>query len=429
MSQPRMIDPTRTQLTTRQVVIQAAGVWVASRMLLAVLTYLSLTALSASSSATGIGLFASWNQWDTKWYIAIATSGYTDTTQTAFFPLFPLLIHIGTLFVGQQNAFLAGVLVANLSALVAFIGLGLLAADEFRTLDVSLGAMLAMAAYPFAFFLAAAYTESLFLVCAIFALLCARRGRWLPATALAFLAMLTRSDGLLLALPLGWEYIRQHLDWHALRAWFVAFRDIKHPQRIPGGMVRRRKAAALAVRDMLRPRQLLQLAGIVLAAPAAVGCYMVYLAVRFGQPLAFLTAQHANPAWARQVLPAWQTLAIAFTQLVLAPAGTWAQVQPVIDIAAVVFVVIIALVAIRTVPLSFTLYTLGVVAYAILAPSVGAVSVLMSARRVMLGAFPVFVALGRWMRRYPWLQIVVVGAGFAIQALVLTAFLTGQWSG
>src|ERR1700719_2343124 len=39
-----------------------------------------------------VGLLLSWKHWDAIDYIQIAQSGYQNITETAFFPLFPMLV-------------------------------------------------------------------------------------------------------------------------------------------------------------------------------------------------------------------------------------------------------------------------------------------------------------------------------------------------
>src|SRR5262249_7749716 len=123
------------------------------------------------------------------------------------------------------------------------------------------------AAYPLAFFLAAPYTEGPFLAFAAFALLFARRARWPLAAGCIFLATLTRPTGVILVAPLLYEYGRQLGWWRRIT------------QRI--GEWRR----------MLTLPRLGEIAALVAAAPAALGAYMFFLQVRFGDPLLFLHAE------------------------------------------------------------------------------------------------------------------------------------------
>jgi hypothetical protein len=74
---------------------------------------------------------------------------------------------------------------------------------EWGGAGAGLAGAVALLAYPTAFFLAAFYTESLFLLCAAAAIWGARRWRWAVASLGGFLGALTRFNGFLLLVPLA----------------------------------------------------------------------------------------------------------------------------------------------------------------------------------------------------------------------------------
>ena len=45
----------------------------------------------------------------------------------------------------------------------------------------------------------------------------------------------------------------------------------------------------------------------------------------------------------------------------------------------------------------------------------------------MLPAAPIFLLLGRWVRRRPSVDTLTIGGGFALQALFTAYFLTGGY--
>ncbi|WP_161485994.1 mannosyltransferase family protein [Desulfotomaculum copahuensis] len=144
------------------------------------------------------------NRWDAGWYLAIAKEGYTGKT-AAFFPFYPLLIHLlSRLGVTPETA---GALVANgalLGALAVFYRLARL--DHSRR--EAERALWYLAFFPTAFFLSVIYTESLFLLLVLLSFYLARRHHWLPAAVTGMLAAATRNTGVFLFLPLAWEYLR-----------------------------------------------------------------------------------------------------------------------------------------------------------------------------------------------------------------------------
>jgi hypothetical protein len=145
-------------------------------------------------------------RWDSGWYLSVARDGYQyDAKQpennVGFYPLYPLAaralstaVHVPIMWAGialsLACAALALLLIADLFAEWGGPGAGLAGAAT-------------LLAYPTAFFLAAFYTESLFLLCAAAAIWGARRGRWAVAGLGGFLGALTRFNGFLLLVPLA----------------------------------------------------------------------------------------------------------------------------------------------------------------------------------------------------------------------------------
>jgi hypothetical protein len=187
-----------------------------------------------------------WARWDSDWYLQIAQHGYVwPSSRPAFFPLYPLLIGtLGHLLGG--HTVLAGVLVSLAACAGAFVALDRLARLKLGD-DTAHRAVLFLAVFPTTLFLGAVYSESLFLLLSLGAFLCAERGRFAAAGAVAGLAALTRPVGLALVLAL------------VVLAWRAADR--------------RRALAGLAV------------------APALFALYPLTLWIWIGHPLAFLDAQ------------------------------------------------------------------------------------------------------------------------------------------
>jgi len=251
-------------------------------------------------------------------------------------------------------------------------------------------AMLVAAAYPLAFFLAAPYTEALFLAGAAFTLFFARRGQWGLAAGAAFLAGLTRPTAVILVLPMALEFIRQ-------RAW--------------SGARTRLAAAVLAVS----------------AVPAAFACYAVFLWFRFGQPLLFLQVQAVY--WKRRALPPWETVALVVAHLSINPLlGQWGTLL-VLDLGAVILFAALTVYGVGKQPLAFTAYMVGLLVLCVGAPLLSNPNPLSSSARFLVAAVPGFLLLGRLVHRQPWLETLIVGGGFMLQAVFLTLFLSGPWLG
>jgi Gpi18-like mannosyltransferase len=153
-------------------------------------------------------LLGVWQRFDSIWYTRIAMQGYAqgDGT-TVFFPLYPILTRlVGKVLWG--NYLLGGIIVSNVAYFLALIALYQLTQLEFDP-QVATRAVVYLSVFPTAFFFLGAYTESLFLLFAVAAFYYARKGNWLAASIAGLLAALTKQLGLLLLLPLLYEYLAQ----------------------------------------------------------------------------------------------------------------------------------------------------------------------------------------------------------------------------
>jgi hypothetical protein len=153
-------------------------------------------------------LLGVWQRGDTIWYTKIAMRGYAqgDGT-TVFFPLYPILTRlVGKVLFG--NYLLGGIIVSNVAYFLALAYLYKLTQLEFDS-QVAVRAVVYLSVFPTAFFLLGVYTESPFLLFAISAFYYAREGNWLAASVLGLLAALTKQLGLLLLLPLLYEYLAE----------------------------------------------------------------------------------------------------------------------------------------------------------------------------------------------------------------------------
>src|SRR5437763_779391 len=92
-------------------------IFVATRLILVMVTYVGYTLLTAakySSNTVNIeGMLLSWNHWDAANYVRIAHFGYQTPFDVAFFPLFPLLIKIIAFLLGDRAYFIIGTIISN----------------------------------------------------------------------------------------------------------------------------------------------------------------------------------------------------------------------------------------------------------------------------------------------------------------------------
>ncbi len=153
-------------------------------------------------------LLGIWTKWDTGNYLTIAENGYGSSANTliAFFPLYPYLTKVFTLLF--QNYMLSALVISNLAYAVAAYFLYELVKLDYEKED-ALRAIIYLSVFPTAYFLHAAYTESLFLALTISSFYYARNGRWAISGILGMLAAATRITGILLLPVLIVEYLSQ----------------------------------------------------------------------------------------------------------------------------------------------------------------------------------------------------------------------------
>ena len=395
---------TRRELPWRVIALNATAIWAVTRVAYIGFTYFAILFSSGSRQLTGQSispdqLLNTWVHWDGHWYIRIATQGYYDVQSAAFFPLYPLLIHIVTLGLGQSHIVAAALLVSNLGTLGAFIGIALLAANEERGVEASWRTLRMLVAYPLALFLVAPYTEGIFLAFVVAALFCARRSSWRWAALWGLLAGLTRPTALALVLPFLWEYGRQH-DWWQRVTWST-------------GKWRERLDRAALGEGIL----------VVGAVPAAIILYVLYCSIHLGHPLAIINAERLY--WGHRYMPFGQSLFLGIANFFMTPAFSDKQAELLVNLAPPVIVIVLTLSAIRRMPFAFTLYTGGIVYLSLASPVVspGVPDILTSVGRYLVVAAPIFLLLGSWTERRPWLEMLLTSGGFLIQAILALVFL------
>lgn len=158
-------------------------------------------------------------RFDAGWYGDIALDGYSwDHTfqrqrNIAFFPAMPMLMRpVGVVFgmgettVPRERRMLRGLWAGVVISLAAFLWALHYVVRLGRDLvgaEAAANAALLLAAYPFALFFSAPYTESLFLLSAAGAFYHFRRGEWAASSAWGLLLGLTRPNGCLASVPLA----------------------------------------------------------------------------------------------------------------------------------------------------------------------------------------------------------------------------------
>jgi hypothetical protein len=332
-----------------------------------------------------------WAQWDSAWYYRIASEGYSFAgraqSTVAFFPLYPLIVRTVAVVVG--NVYVAGIVVTFLCGALAS-GLLLAWLRERLTPTATWVALAAVFLYPYAFYLyGAVYPDALFLVTAVGAFLLLEADRPVLAGLVGALGSAARPVGIVLVLAL------------AVRA--VERRGALRPL-----------GRGLIDRGRLRRAD----AGVLLAAVGLV-VWCLFLWHRFGNPLAFATAE---AGWQQSPGP-----------------NTWLKVRFFHDMAHIwnlrlwgVFYVAHAALTVASaclVPRVFRRFGVGYGVYVTLLIGLSAVSTMnfFGMARYLLAAFPCFAVLGELLSARPALGRGALAAG-GLGLVALTAvFGTGYY--
>lgn len=228
-------------------------------------------ALANQVQGAGRGAAAWLCSWDCGWYMSIAYDGYQrapsahpsgDAANWAFFPLFPLAVRSLMRATGLQAQSAAQVL-NNLAFVAALLVLHRMLRPRLGGRD-SLFVVALLAFSPYGVYFSAPYTEALYLLLMLLCLALARDGRWLAAGAAAAALSATRNLGVFIVLPLLALAVAQH-------GW----------------------------RPLLRAARGTEGAWLALAlAPLGLSAYMLFLHGLVGDALAF---KHVQIAWGGQV--------------------------------------------------------------------------------------------------------------------------------
>ncbi|WP_443051023.1 mannosyltransferase family protein [Streptomyces sp. JV185] len=170
--------------------------------------------------------FSSWQRWDWWHYLHIAQQGYFPDgsgpgtpewdNREAFFPGFPFLLRAVHTVVPSWAA--AGALISLVAGGVAVLALARIARLHLPQAAGQRAALFFLLS-PCAVFLAAGYTEALFLALALPAWLAAQRLDWTRAAVLTCLATTVRVSGLFLAAALTVHFLvtaRSPAQWRRL---------------------------------------------------------------------------------------------------------------------------------------------------------------------------------------------------------------------
>ncbi len=203
----------------RRRLIDVVVIWLVSRIVFEAIAVI-VAAVHGRASKSQPGFDGLLFNWDSGWFNCILTSGYSGSScsnpvgaRPSFFPGYPLLGRgIAWVFgggtVSQSSATFALWLIPFLASFGAAYAIYGLAADRYGRATARWAAALLLLG-PYGVFLAASYSEALFLVFGISAWWAATRRQYLLAGLLGAAASFTRVNGVFLALGLLVLYFEQ----------------------------------------------------------------------------------------------------------------------------------------------------------------------------------------------------------------------------
>jgi len=384
------------------------------------------------------GLF----QNDSGWYSLIAKDGYSYTpgqqSPIAFFPAYPLVLRVVGLAIGRDYVTAAG-----LVTLVSGAGVVMLFAAWVRTRVQPLTALVAVGIlmlYPYSFFLyGTGYAESTYLLTVLGAFALLERRLYLPAAIVGAMATGGRPVGVAVTVGLvvrAIELLAQ--DRAARRADPVLVESgvgASSAVAASGGRVLTAEAPAPGIATPTYPdtprgavplRELIHAVRFarwrevsLLGSLGGLVAWMIYLQVRFGDPVAFATVQEA-PGWDQRSGPHTWFKVLFFERIARHEAHVFLLAPQILA----------TLLAVLLLRLTWKRFGWGYLAYSVVSlaiPIIGTKDFMGSGRYVM-SAFPVLAAAAIFLtdrRRPKWLAPAVLIVSFFGLCIITAKFVTG----
>jgi hypothetical protein len=361
--------------------LAAVGVWLASRVAVAVLSIGGAWTLGGRNAGEVEGFLQRWDRWDVGLFRKVAEFGYQgypelypDRGIEAFFPGAPVVLRALHLVVPDWTA--AGLLMSLAAGALASVALSRLAALEGVS---GSRAVTYLVLSPYAVFLFAGYSEALFLAFALWGWLMARQDRWVAASLLVAAAATVRISGLFLACGLVVHYLVVHRG-------------------------RPRWDAAALVAPFL-----------------AIAAYFTYLHALTGDWLRWSHAQEEG--WGRRFTDPWTSL-----QTTIDAARN--PGQPADFAWSFRFEIVAVLVGVLLVVVLLRKKRFGEATYIGLSVAALATSTYyLSVARASLLWFPLFLLLAGAAQKRPWVHTAYVAACAPLMALLVLTFSSGRWVG
>ena len=352
------------------------------RLGLFLLTYLGskILPLTANSGLGAVDLnkafdyWYSWAQWDGGHFYNLANKGYVLVSDYAFFPLYPLLINIFSLFF-FGNLLIAGLVISNISFLL-FLLLFQNLLKKMYSSKIAFNATVTFLLFPTSFYAVSFYSESLFLLLVVVCFYFLKDKKFLLAAIFASIASLARNMGIFLAISIIYSYFSNikfeftRLDIRFLRV-FVAF------------------------------------LGIII--------FGLYSYAQSSNPLQFITAQSS---WQRSIQDPVSTI-IGNIWIIITNSNT--PLGQYTDLLITLIFLALLIFGIKKIPSSWWIFSMLV----ILIPA--STGTLASMPRYLLASLGVFIILGKLLEEKQYLKVPIWTVSLFLQVIIAVLFINGNW--
>ncbi len=326
-------------------------------------------------------------------YLRIAQNGYTSEFTNAFFPLFPILTRVFSVFFPKipgldlsmftdPSYFYSGLILPNLFFIGAlFMFYKLLRIDYVD--EISKKTLILLLVFPTAYYFGAIYTESLFLLLGVSAIYLIRKHKFLPASIFIALATATRITGVFLIIV----YLIEAYNYYKVT-----------------GLPQKKKLEILL--------------GIAVS-PLGVLSYSLYLYSHFGDALYFLTVQPKFGADRSASLVLLPQVFYRYLKIFLnVPLISSSFFNAFLELIFTIFPLALLIIYLRKMRLSYWLFTLAV----LLLPTL--TGTLSSMPRYALLSFLLFpLIVQKWNMNYKLIILVLI----LLQVVLLSLFIRGYW--
>lgn len=363
-------------------------------------------------------LYSMWAHFDSGFMTSIARSGYptgpnalAGMSTWAFFPLYPIVIRLlmWPFGITEPHAVEVGIIISNVSNLIACIYLYKLTTKEFNSI-VAQRAVLYMLVYPMSFYLSAVYSEGLFMALSIGCIYHARQRQWLLSGILGGLAALTRPQGVFLILAVGWEY------WQVLADRYAPYQlRESHIDTIKEWLHSR---AIGLWRSLTALRTWLELACLALI-PSGLALFCIYAKWKVGVFLAFIKVEENgwNRYASNPIILVWD----AITHPIPASPWTWqfySYNMAIIFLCWLLFIVIL-----RRMPFIYAILTFIDLYLPLSAGSIGSVG------RLYLITFPLYIILAWWsIKSSEWRHTLIFSVFSMFLGIGMMMFVIGIYA-